>query len=131
MSKTALIIVDHGSVRAEANRLLDDVTARVKRAGNGRYVAVEPAHMELAEPSIGAAFDACVAAGAGAIVVTLFFLSPGRHARDDIPRLVAEAAARHADVKWTVTEPLGLNERLAELLLASTADAEETLRRSG
>ena len=131
MSKTALIIVDHGSVRAAANQLLDDVTARVKRAGNGRYVAVEPAHMELAEPSIGAAFDACVAAGADAVVVTLFFLSPGRHARDDIPRLVAEAAARHADVKWTVTEPLGLNERLAELLLASTADAEETLRRSG
>ena len=54
---------------------------------------VQPAHMELAEPSIATAFDACVAAGATTVVVAPYFLGPGRHWDSDIPALAAAAAA--------------------------------------
>lgn len=34
---------------------------------------------ELAEPSIGDAFQSCVQQGANRVIVSPFFLSPGRH----------------------------------------------------
>ena len=91
-----------------------DVTAR---AGD-RYVAVLAAHMDLAAPTIGEAFDAAVRAGAGFVVVALYFLAPGRHSESDVPRLVAEAASRHPGVGFTVTPSLGPDPGLVELVLA-------------
>jgi sirohydrochlorin ferrochelatase len=72
---------------------------------------VEPAHMELAEPSIATAFARCVEQGAGLVVVFPYFLAPGRHWSEDIPRLVAEAANLYVGkgVRHIVTAPLGLH----------------------
>jgi antibiotic biosynthesis monooxygenase (ABM) superfamily enzyme len=50
--------------------------------------------MELADPSIADGFAACVAAGATEVVAFPYMLTPGKHSVRDIPRLVAEAAAR-------------------------------------
>jgi sirohydrochlorin ferrochelatase len=44
-------------------------------------------------------------------------LSPGRHATADIPRMVAEAAAKHPGVKFKVTDPLGLDDKIGEVVL--------------
>ena len=102
---TGIVVVDHGSRRAEANRRHEDFVAEWKR--HCGYTIVEAAHMELAEPSIGTAFDTCAAAGATAVVVVPYFLWPGNHWDRDIPLLAAEAAARHSDVPFLVTAPLG------------------------
>jgi len=56
---------------------------------------VEPAHMELAEPSIATAFTRAVAQGATSITVAPYFFFPGKHIRADIPALVEEAAKMH------------------------------------
>lgn len=77
---------------------------------------VEPAHMELSEPSIAQAFARCVARGARKIVVHPYFLSPGRHSTSDIPTLAAEAAVAHPGVSYVVSEPLGLDPRMAEIM---------------
>ncbi len=103
--RVGLVVVDHGSARGEANRWHEEfVRSWSDRAG---YVAVEPAHMELAEPSISAAFDACVQAGADLVVVAPFFLWPGRHWREDIPALAEAAAVRHPGVRHVIAAPLG------------------------
>ena len=102
-----IVIVDHGSRRAESNELLLEVVAQFQRITG--LPIVEPAHMELAEPSIAQAFAAAVAQGATAVVVFPYFLAPGRHWRSDIPRLAAAAAAQHPGVKSLVTAPLGLH----------------------
>lgn len=104
---TAVIIVDHGSQRAESNRMLEHFVEQFADAS--RHQIVEPAHMELAEPSIAAAFDKCVAKGARRIVVCPYFLLPGKHWSQDIPRLVADAAAKHPGVAHMVTAPIGLH----------------------
>lgn len=100
-----LVVADHGSRRSEAN----DQHVRFIRSWppDPRYVAVEPAHMELAEPSIARAFDACVAAGATTVVVAPYFLGPGSHWDRDLPALAGEAAARHPGVHYLVAAPLG------------------------
>lgn len=119
--RTALLLVDHGSVRGEANALLADV-ARLVRELSGLEI-VEHAHMELAEPTVAQGFDACVAAGAEAIVVHPYFLAPGQHSTQDIPRLVAEAAARHPGIRYRVSDPLGLHARIAEVVLERVGQA--------
>ena len=110
----AVIVVDHGSRRAEANESLEAfVRASAERLP---YPIVEPAHMELAEPSISTAFDRCVAAGAACVVVAPYFLGPGSHWDRDIPELTAEAAARHPGVRWLVAAPLGPHPLLMDIV---------------
>jgi len=50
------------------------------------------------------------------VVVHPYFLSPGRHWSQDIPRLAAEAAAQHPGIRHLVTSPLGLHRQLAEVM---------------
>lgn len=113
--KRALLLVDHGSTRKGANAVLVHV-AEIIRARSD-FDMVHYAHMEIAEPTISQGFDACVAGGAREVIVHPYFLAPGSHYNEDIPRLVAEAAARHPEVRWTITEPLGVHSKLCEVVL--------------
>ena len=109
-----VIVVDHGSRREESNALLIDVVQSFVDAT--RMPIVEPAHMELAEPSIATAFARCVERGATTVVVFPYFLLPGRHWHDDIPRLAAAAAKEHPGVAYLVTAPFGLHPLMAEVM---------------
>ena len=55
--------------------------------------------------------------GADEIVVHPYMLSPGRHATRDIPRMVQEAAVNHPGVEMRVTGPLGLHDKIGEVVL--------------
>ncbi|KAL1318904.1 sirohydrochlorin ferrochelatase, chloroplastic isoform X1 [Arachis ipaensis] len=110
----AVIIVDHGSRRKESNLLLNEFVEMFKHKTG--YEIVEPAHMELAEPSIRDAFQSCVEQGAQRVVISPFFLSPGRHWNQDIPSLSSEAAKEHPGVSYIVTAPLGLHELLVDVV---------------
>ena len=110
----AVVIVDHGSKRSEAN---DAFTKLVERfAARGDYAIVEPAHMELAPPTIAEAFASAVARGADEIIVHPYFLLPGRHWHEDIPRLCTEAAAGCGDVPWHLTEPVGMSDGILDVI---------------
>lgn len=111
----SILIIDHGSVKPEANHMLSCV-ANLLQAMVGDGVLVRYAHMELAEPSIEQSFTACVEAGATEVIAFPYMLSPGKHSTRDIPRLVAEAAARHAGVSYQVTPAFGVNRQLAEVI---------------
>ena len=111
---TGLVIVDHGSRRAESNELLEAVVAEYRRHSGLRVV--EPAHMELAEPTIATAFARCVEQGAQRVVVFPYFLGPGRHWNEDIPQLTAAAAAAFPGVQFVVTAPLGLHPLVLEVI---------------
>jgi sirohydrochlorin ferrochelatase len=109
-----VIVVDHGSRRAEANAMLEEVVRLFGRVTG--WPIVEPAHMELAEPTVARAFARCVERGAKTVVCFPYFLAPGRHWDEDIPRLMEEAAADHEGIKWLVTSPLGLHEGIAGVM---------------
>ena len=114
LHRTGVVIVDHGSRRGESNEMLERF---VEAFGEGSpYRIIEPAHMELAEPSIATAFDRCVQRGAAVVVVCPYFLLPGRHWSQDIPRLTAQAAARHPGVRYLVTAPIGLHPMMRRVI---------------
>jgi len=115
----AVIIIDHGSRRASANASLEEFVRNSAHALP--YPIVEPAHMELAEPSLASAFDRCVAAGASTVAIAPYFLGPGSHWDRDIPALAAAASARHPGVRWLVAAPLGPDRALAEIIATRVA----------
>src|SRR5687768_2139711 len=113
---TGVIIVDHGSRRDESNRMLEQVAALFAERFAQRYGVVEPAHMELAEPSIATAYARCVERGATRVVVCPFFLGPGKHWTQDIPSLTAQAAAKFPHTRYHVTQTLGVDDLILDLL---------------
>lgn len=112
----AILLIDHGSVRAEANEMLESMRKVVQQM-TGDDVIVRISHMELAEPTIAEGFAACVRAGATEVMAFPYMLSPGKHSTRDIPRLVANAAQAFPDVAYTVTPAFGLHDKLAEVVL--------------
>ncbi len=119
--KRAILLVDHGSRRAEANALLDELAERVRERAPDEIVEI--AHMELAKPTIDDGIDACVAARADEIVVHPFFLGPGNHTTHDIPRLVRAASERHPHVTVRVSAPLGPHGKIVDVVLERVEEA--------
>jgi len=118
----AVIILDHGSKLAAANQMLESLAGQVQRLTTD---AVYFAHMDLAEPTIEQAFDAAVAGGADTVFVFPYFLAPGRHSREDIPRMAAQAAARHPGLRWHCSGPIGLDKMLAQLIVRRVRRCEQ------
>ena len=116
-SDAAVLIVDHGSRKAEANSRLHTVVRSYKEYS--ALSIVEAAHMELAEPSISEAFRRCVEQGARHIICHPYFLSPGRHVQEDIPALMKEAASLFPGVTYTITSPLGSQDGILGLIDAA------------
>ena len=128
--RRAVILVDHGSREPAANAQLAAIAAALARRLRGRRVAT--AHLSIAAPSLPAALDACVAAGAREIVVMPYFLAPGRHARHDVPRLAREARTRHPGVRIAVSAPLGVHAGLVAAVAERVrrADVRRAARRA-
>jgi sirohydrochlorin ferrochelatase len=116
----AILLIDHGSQRSEANEMMDCMANLVQTMA-GPDVIVRYAHMELAEPLIPAGVQSCVAAGATELVVFPYMLSPGKHSTGDIPRMVAEATQSFPDLAVRVTSAFGVHEKLAEVILGRAA----------
>lgn len=103
----ALLVVAHGSRRAESNEEVRRLTDELRLASGGEYAQVECAFLELAQPSIPEGIDCCVAEGAGEVVILPYFLSAGRHVVQDIPEIVATSQGRHPSVRLRIAPYLG------------------------
>ena len=120
-AKPAIVLIDHGSRRREANQQLEAVAALLRQREPDRIVRI--AHMEIAEPSLSEAIATCVADGATDIVVHPYLLGPGRHSQEDIPAQCAAAASLHPGVSVRVSPPLGVHEKLVDVILERVAEA--------
>ena len=114
--RTGLLVVGHGSRRAEANAVLAGVADALRARFDG---PVRHAYLEIAAPDIAAGFAALVADGCERVVVHPCFLYPGNHTSSDIPR---ELSACAGDTPWTLTEPLNLDDRIVAVVLDRIAE---------
>jgi sirohydrochlorin ferrochelatase len=104
--------------------MLEQVATMFAERFAQRYDIVEPAHMELAEPSIATAYARCAERGAGRIVVLPFFLGPGKHWTQDIPRLTADAAGKFPQTRYHVAPTLGIDDLILDLLAKRACHCE-------
>lgn len=122
----AVLLVDHGSRRADAHEGLTWAGGRLEQilvARGAPSSIVEIAHMELCAPSIAEGYQRCVQRGATRVLVIPCFLSRGRHVSEDIPAQAAAAAAQFPLVHYQLSPPLleldGFIEMLAAYVEAS------------
>jgi len=119
--KTALLLVAHGSRQAEANDDLHDLADRLR--ATERYAIVQPAFLELAEPTIEAAGRRCVEQGAQRVILLPYFLSAGVHVRRDLQEHRDKLARAFPEITFALAEPLGRHPLLVEIVAQRAAEA--------
>lgn len=77
---------------------------------------VEPAHMEIAKPTIRDAIGRCVEQGASTVIIAPYFLARGRHIQDDIPALVADAQGHFPHISCKIADPIGIDPLMTALI---------------
>lgn len=117
---SAVVLFAHGSRSIDANEWHRSLASRLAERTGRR---VEPAFLELAAPDLPTAVDTLVAEGHRRIVVMPCLLAPGRHAREDLPKLVDAAVGRHPGVAIALAPILGEDPALVELLASRLDDA--------
>ena len=110
-----VLVIAHGSRAKETEDTLEAILSLVKK--KLPETVIECAFMEFSDRTVEKGVSALVANGATEIKVVPYFLFMGIHLKEDIPNMVAECAASYPDVKITMSEPLGVDERLADIIV--------------
>lgn len=116
-----IILFAHGSRDPAWHEPIEAVARRMREMDPATQVAC--AYLELTEPNL----ETCVAelrsTGVHAITIWPMFLGSGRHAREDLPRLVADLRRQHSEIKFTLKAAMGEHpevlEAMARVALAS------------
>ena len=80
------------------------------------------AYLEISEPSLPEAIAQLAAMGCTTIQVLPLFLGTGRHAREDLPVLLAACRDSHPQLRITVATPVGEDPRVMHLLAEIALD---------
>jgi len=113
----ALLLVAHGSRRAESNEEIAALANRMSERASGRFDIVEHAFLELAEPYIPDGIELCLQKGAQSVSVLPYFLARGTHVVVDIPEQVAIKQKEYPHMDIHITPYLGTVEELPDVLL--------------
>lgn len=113
--RSAILLIAHGSRRAEANAdLLEAARLLALRRPND---IVETAYLELASPDIPTAARRCVEQGAEEVRLLPYFLSAGAHVQEDLRAFRDQFEREYPGVRFVCCPPLGLDARLIDVLL--------------
>ncbi|MBP88197.1 MAG: hypothetical protein CMJ64_16015 [Planctomycetaceae bacterium] len=107
--RTGILIVGHGT--RDARGVAEFVAAAEMASELLPDYAVEHAFLELAEPTIKYAVERLARAGIKETVIAPMLLFAAGHAKQDIPRLVAEAT-RDLAMSFCQAEPLGCHAKM-------------------
>ena len=112
-----LLLVAHGSRRAESNDEVRQLAHQLEASAGEKFDLVASAFLELADPSIPVGLRAMIRAGVGEVTVMPYFLSAGRHVVTDIPGEVNIVRAESPEVEITLAPYLGASPEVVDILL--------------
>jgi sirohydrochlorin cobaltochelatase len=113
-TKTAIILFGHGSRDALWHLPIQAVAERIRITSPSTIVTC--AYLELTEPSLGDAAAALITSGVSNVTILPMFLGVGRHAREDLPALIAELKQNHPNTVFQVQPAVGENPAVLDLL---------------
>ncbi|MDE2048845.1 MAG: CbiX/SirB N-terminal domain-containing protein [Betaproteobacteria bacterium] len=108
--KQGILMVAHGARAAGWDAPFQAVLARLRASGEPAEYAL--AFLEHKAPPVADAVHALVRAGCTQVRLVPMLLGVGAHARDDLPRLLAEARAAHPQVQFSLSTTLGESEAM-------------------
>ncbi|MCA3238883.1 MAG: CbiX/SirB N-terminal domain-containing protein [Curvibacter sp.] len=109
-----LILFAHGSRDPQWRAPMEAIAARAAALDPQARVAC--AYLELMEPDLPACASAMVADGLTRITIVPMFLGVGRHAREDLPQIVASLRQQHPAVNFELRPAIGEDAAVVELL---------------
>jgi sirohydrochlorin ferrochelatase len=86
---------------------------------------IECAYLELAEPTIPQGMQACIERGARRVRMLPYFLSAGAHVSEDLTKYRREFAQAWPGVKVQLCPPIGLHDKMVEILLERLQQSAE------
>ena len=93
---------------------MEAVAARI--ASQAPNTPVACAYLELSTPDLPTVVDQLALSGVTAVSIVPMFLGVGRHAREDLPLLVAQLRQRFPTLTLTLAPAVGENAKLVQLL---------------
>ncbi|MBI3378651.1 MAG: precorrin-8X methylmutase [Nitrospirae bacterium] len=124
----SIILIGHGSPKKDANnietmgRLLHSMIHPACSKG-----CVRVAYLQFAKPELSDTIKESVRNGAKKIIIHPYFLISGMHVTKDIPEMIKEAERIYPDVEFIYTEPLGIHEKLVQVIMERIASARGLL----
>src|SRR5574343_2106806 len=110
-----LLLFAHGARDPRWAGPFEAVARRIAQQRPGQPVAL--AFLDFMQPDFAAAAATLVARGCTRIHVVPMFLGSGGHVQRDLPVLVEQQRALHADrIEWTLQAPLGEQPRIIEAM---------------
>lgn len=124
--KESILLLGHGSPKQGANNVerVAGMLHTMLHAGC-KEDCVKVAYLQFAEPGIMETIKDRVEKGAKKVILHPFFLSSGMHVTKDIPEMIEQARKLYPDVRFIYTEPLGIHEKLAQIVMERISAAEE------
>lgn len=119
--ETALVLLAHGSPRAESNAGLERVRDAI--AARGLYRSVSLGYLECNEPDIPSSLTAAAQSGAATVVAVPWLLHTGRHVADDVPSLMDGVQTAQRRVQFLLGTYIGASSRVSEVLLSRVVAA--------
>jgi len=110
-----VLIIAHGSRAKETEAALETVLSMVR--AKLPEIVIECSFMEFSDRTIEKGVAALAGKGVSEIKIVPYFLFMGIHMQKDIPHIIAGCAAEYPGVKISMGEPLGVDERLADILV--------------
>lgn len=109
-----IVLFAHGSRDPLWRLPIEAVAAQISARQPGTLVRC--AYLEICTPSLPEAAAELVAAGALQLRVFPLFLGVGKHAREDLPLLIADVRAAHPGVPIELLRAAGEHEQLTALM---------------
>ena len=114
MQQRGIVLFAHGSRDPLWCRPVEAVASRIQALAPAVLVCC--AYLEMMEPDLPTATRNLVAAGARRISVVPMFLGVGRHARQDLPKLMQALAHEHSRISFNLQPAIGEDQRIVELM---------------
>ncbi|MGD9774291.1 sirohydrochlorin chelatase [Diaphorobacter sp.] len=121
---SGIVLFAHGSRDPLWRRPMEAVRDHLQAAQPA--LDVRCAYLELCDPSLPATVADMAARGITHIGIVPMFLGTGRHAREDLPRMVQELAQAHAHLQIGLRPPIGEDGRMIALMAQIAGEALES-----
>lgn len=109
-----LILFAHGSRDPQWRAPMEAVAARATALQP--EVLTRCAYLELMAPDLPACVEDMAAQGVSDLTIVPMFLGVGRHAREDLPALLAQLQARHPQLRFELRPAIGEDARVVDML---------------
>ncbi|MFZ2306778.1 MAG: CbiX/SirB N-terminal domain-containing protein [Rhodoferax sp.] len=117
----AIVLFAHGSRDPLWHKPMEAVATHLASLSPQTLVAC--AYLELSQPDLPTAVATLLDQGAQTISVLPLFLGVGKHAREDLPRLMADLQMEHPDVQFKLNPSIGEDARLVHLIAEMALDS--------